>query len=297
MNKVSIAIATRNEEKNIVDCLESVKWADEIVIFDESSSDRTFELVKKYTKNAFSVKHDPMFHRTKQMAIDKCKGDWILQIDADERISQKLREEILETIEKNGDFYGYKMPRKNEIFGKWMKNTGWYPDYQIKFFKRNHGCYACKSVHEDITIDGEIGVLKNDLIHRHYSSVDEYLTKLIDYTRNDALYLLSKGESVKWSDAIKFPLDEFFKRFFLWEGYKDGLHGLVLSLLQSFSRLVVFARMWEKRGFEKYDGESFKEEVVDLFLAKRKDWYHWFMVIEKDFFKKSILKIRNKINL
>lgn len=293
MTKISIALTTFNEEKNVKDCLESIKWADEIVIVDEKSSDQTVNIAKKYTDKIFLVDHDSMFHRNKQQALDKSKSDWILQIDADERVTSQLKEEILKTI-ADAKFNGYQVPRKNKIFGKYLEHTGWYPDYQVKLFKNGKAKYPCQTVHEQLKVDGEIGTLKNDLFHYHYNSVSQFLDRLNKYTTNDADYLLKKGERVIWSDAIKFPADEFFRRFFLWEGYKDGLHGLVLSLLQSFSRLVVFAKMWEMGKFDEYGSENFLTEVISQTKKINADWQHWLIVSEKNPVKKLLYKVRKR---
>lgn len=294
MIKLSVALTTFNEEKNIKDCLESVKWADEIIVVDEKSSDKTVEIAKKYTNKIFLVDHNPMFHKNKQAALDKCTGDWILQIDADERVTVELKKEILSIIEKESLLSGYKVPRKNKIFGKYLEHTGWYPDYQIKLFKNGKAKYLCQTVHEQPEINGELGTLKNDLLHYHYNSVGQFLDRLNKYTTNDADYLLKKGEKVVWSDAIKFPVDEFFRRFFLWEGFKDGLHGLVLSLLQSFSRLVVFAKMWEAERFYEHGSENFLTEVVAQAKQINVNWYYWLAVTEKNPVKKLLYKIRKR---
>lgn len=295
MNKISVAIATRNEEKNIKDCLESISWADEIVVFDEKSTDKTVAIAKKYTSRVYLVDHDPMFHKTKQKAINKCTGDWVFQLDADERVTPELKKEVLLALGGHQTLEAFRVPRRSQIFGKRMEHTGWYPDYQIKLFKRGKGHYPCQTVHEDIEISGEVGTLKSDLWHFHYKTVSEYLLRHDDYTTNDALYLLSKGESVVWSDAIRFPIDEFLKRFFFWEGYKDGLHGLVLSLLQAFDRLIVFAKIWEKQKFWQYNDASFRQQVIDYSGKARQDWNHWLAVTEKHPLKKILRKTLNKV--
>lgn len=272
---LSVAIATYNEEKNIRECLGSVKWAEEIVVFDESSTDQTVAIAKKYTSKVFAVKHDPMFHKTKQLAIDRCTKDWVLQLDADERITPPLMEEIKRAIERPEGMEAFQMPRRNFIFGRWIEHSGWYPDYQIKLFRRGKGHYPCQTVHEVITVEGEIGKLEAALVHSHYTSVSQFIERLNRYTTNDAKYLLAKGEKVDWTDAIKLPVDEFVKRFFFWEGYKDGVHGLVLALLQAFSRLVVFAKVWEEEGF--WQKEVSLPELDAILVAKAKDYKYWIL--------------------
>ena len=300
---LSVAIATFNEEKKIADCLESVKWADEIVIVDEKSSDETVQIAKKFTKKIFSVDHgsnhslgyDTMFHKTKQLALDKCTCNWILSLDADERVTPELRDEIKKIIAANQDVSNFQIPRKNMIFGQWLEHTGWYPDYQIRLFRRGTVRWPCKSVHELIQVDGQTGSLKSDLEHFQYTSVEQFIDRLNRYTTNDANFLIDKGEKVVWSDAISFPADEFLRRFFFWEGYKDGLHGLVLSLLQVVSRLVVFCKMWERQGFSSYSGNNFLKDV-ELEIEKTiSNWNHWSTVSEKNLLKKTIRKVINKL--
>lgn len=289
--KISIAILTFNEQDNIKDCLESVKWADEIILVDEKSSDKTVEIAKKYTKNIILVDHgstsgkthDTMFHKHKQLALEKCTGEWIFQIDADERVTPELKNEILAL--QSDAFSGYQVPRKSKIFGKYLEHTGWYPDYQVKLFKNGMGRYPCKSVHELIEIDGEIGTLKSDLLHEHYKSVEQFIDRMNRYTTNDAEFI---NKPVVWTGAIKFPLDEFLKRFFYWEGYKDGLHGLVLSLLMALNRIVVFAKLWEKQNF-KSEAISLNDFYKQVKLSA-KDFKYWQIAVEKNPVKKLIKK-------
>lgn len=290
---LSVAIATYNEEINIRECLESVKWAEEIVVFDESSTDQTVAIAKKYTDRIFVVKHDPMFHKTKQQAMDKCTGDWILQLDADERIAPRLAEEIKKVISRPEGMMAFRMPRRNFIFGRWMEHSGWYPDHQVKLFQRGKGHYPCQTVHEVIKVEGEIGSLQSELIHHHYTSVFQFIERLNRYTANDAKYLLAKGEKIDWTDAIKFPVDEFIKRFFFWEGYKDGVHGLVLALLQAFSRLVVFAKIWEEEGF--WSKDISLPELDKVVAGKAKDYKYWVLTEEIKLTKNPLKIFTNRL--
>jgi glycosyltransferase involved in cell wall biosynthesis len=281
---LSVAILTHNEEENIRDCLESVKWVDEIVLVDEKSTDRTVAIAAEYTKNIFMVDHEAMFHKNKQIALKKCTGDWIFQIDADERVTPELKNEILTLGE--GTFSGYWVPRKSKIFGKFLEHTGWYPDYQVKLFRNGKGKYPCKSVHEMIEIEGEIGTLKSDLLHEHYKSVEQFIDRMNRYTTNDAAFI---NKPVVWSDAVRYPLDEFLKRFFYWEGYKDGMHGLTLSFLMALYRLVVFAKLWEK---QKFKSEYFSlQDIYGEFKKAAKDFKYWQIQVEKNPIKKVLGKI------
>lgn len=295
MTKISVAIATRNEESDIKDCLESVKWADEIVIFDEKSTDKTVSIAKKYTNLVFSTDHDPMFHRTKQKAVVKSTGDWILSLDADERVTEELKKEIFDKVNSKDAQAGYQFPRKSKIFGKWIEHSGWYPDYQVKLFKKGKGHYPCQSIHEMISIDGQIGMMEHDLLHMHYSTIDWFLNRRFEYTKDDAQNMISSGQKIVWFDAIKFPADEFFKRFFYWEGYKDGLHGLVLSLFMAFDRLIVFARIWENQKFWQFGNENFLNELTIKSKGVSHDLNHYLAASTKNPIKKALYKLRSRI--
>lgn len=299
MAKVSVILATFNEEINVKDCLESVKWADEIVIVDGTSADKTVEIAKKYTDKIFVRENPTMFHINKQMAIDKATGDWILYLDADERVSPELKKEILATLKKPAAD-GYWIPRRNIIFGKWIKHAGWYPDHQLKLFKRTKAHLPCRSVHEQLVLEGKAGHLKKDLIHMNYRTMDLFIRRMHLYTENDKNLFLSQGKKVVPLDAIRFPQKEFLKRFFRDEGYKDGLHGLVLSLFQAFSALVLFAKVWEKQGFKEEKDASFYKKAIEEFKKSFQDFRYWSLqkeiLGEKESFLRSLwFKVRLRL--
>ena len=302
MPTLSVILATYNEEKNIKDCLESVKWADEIVIVDGSSVDKTVEIAKKYTNKIFVRENPLMFHINKQIAIEKATGEWILYLDADERVAKELKEEILSTLKKPA-FTGYWIPRRNIIFGKWIKHAGWYPDFQLRLFKNGKAYLPCKSVHEQPVLKGKAGYLKTDLIHFNYRTVAQFVRKLNElYTENDKNVFLAQGKKVSPLDAIRFPKNEFLKRFFREEGYKDGLHGLVLSLLQSFSALVLFAKLWEEQGFKEEQAPSFFKKAVSEFKKSFQEFRYWSLKTEilgkdKNFLRELWFKIKLKVPL
>jgi len=276
--KISVILAVFNEEKNIEACLKTVKsWVDEIVIVDGSSSDKTVSLAKKYTKRIFVKDNPVMFHKNKQYAIDQATGDWILYLDADERVEKDLRKEILEAIE-SGEFDGYLIPRKNIIFGKWIKNSLWHPDYNLRLFKRGRGRLPCKSVHEQPEVKGKVGRLENYLLHYNYQAVSQFVRHINDrYSENDRDVFLKGGKKIHWHDAIRFPVNDFFSTFFALKGYKDGLHGLVLSLLQAFSALVTFAKIWEAQGFEEETPINFLDKIKAEFKRSKKSFIYWWV--------------------
>lgn len=302
MSKISAVVSTYNEEKNIERCLKSLSFADEIIVVDHESSDKTLELSRKYTKNVFSEKNDPAaIDLQKNFGFAKAKGDWILSIDADEEVSKELAEEIKTVIKKKAEVNGYWIPRKNIIFGKFIEHTGWYPDPQLRLFRKGEGKFVKAHVHEPIKLEGESAYLKEFLIHHHYETIHEFIQKTVNiYAPSEAQEYLDKGYQFSYLDAIRFPLNEFLSRFFARKGYKDGLHGLMLSLLMAFYHFVVFALLWEKEGFKEYDKEDFLENIEKEFKKVGRDVFFWAskekVEMMKSPLKRNLQKLSNKFH-
>ncbi len=299
MKNISVCIATYNEEKNIGPCLESVKGAGEMVIVDGQSTDKTQEIAKKYGAKVIVRKNPLMFHLNKQKAFEAATKDWILYLDADERVTPELKKEILKAIETKS-LNGYWIPRKNIIFGKWIKHSLWHPDHQLRLFRRGKARLPCQSVHEQPKLTGKAGYLKNSLIHEHYQTVSQYVDKLNTlYTENDVRVFFRKKKKIHWYDAIRFPAEDFLSTLFARKGYKDGLHGLVLSLLQAFSTFVTFAKIWEKQGFKEAEPEDFLKKVGKELAKAEKDLGYWLLTAridqEKSGLKKGVLKIKRRL--
>ena len=300
-NTVSIVISAYNEEKNIKDCLESVKWAHEIVVLNNSSTDRTEEIARRYTKHVIQQKNDPQrIDLQKNTGFQRASGDWILSLDADERIPENLAKEIhillrQEIITQNA----FEIPRKNIIFGKWIRHSLWWPDYQLRLFRKGKGKFIASKVHQPISVEGEIGTLKEPMIHYNYTSVSQYVMKMDSiYSENEAAEIVASGKKLRPLDAIAMPVHDFLKTFFLQKGYKDGLHGLVLSLLQAFYALLVFAKVWEKQGFHEENNENFLREVWAEMKKAGKEFHYWYLTETMneatDTVKKIYLKILRK---
>lgn len=251
--RLSIVIATYNEEKNIVRCLESIKdIAEEIILVDGSSSDKTVELAKKYTSKIFVVKNEPLFHKNKQFGLDKAEGEWILQLDADEVVSQSLKHEITKTLKQDQGFNGYYLPRKNYFLGKWMKKGGLYPDYLIRLVRKGKAFFPCESVHEQIKVIGPVGWLKNPLYHYPYPSVSDYLVKAGRYTTLTAEELARKNTRINLKNTFKYfffiPLKTFFNIYLKHRGFEDGLAGFVWAFFSSSHFLFAYIKLIEKSG-------------------------------------------------
>lgn len=254
MTKISVALATHNEEENIADCLDSVKdWVSEIVVVDGYSSDRTCEIVERYGAKVIKSKNVPMFHINKQKAINECTGDWILQLDADERVSHELKEEILEAV-KSGDseINGYWLPRRNWFLGRFLKKGGQYPDYMLRLYRRGKGRLPCKSVHEQAEVEGKAGYLKNDLIHLADPNFDRYLTRFNRYTSLIAQELADKKVGLNFLSGLNYfivkPVFWFLWTYFRHKGYQDGFPGFIFSLFSAFRYTVAYIKYWEREG-------------------------------------------------
>lgn len=298
--KISIVISAYNEEKKIKDCLASVKnLADEIIFIDNSSVDKTAEIAEKYTSKVFTRPNDPvMLNRNKNFGFEKASGDWILSVDADERITLELAKEIRRKI-VSFTFNAYEIPRKNIIFGKWIKNSIWWPDFNLRLFRRGKGKFPLKHVHEKLEVIGGVGRLENPMIHFNYETVSQFLTKMDKtYTESETENFIKSGKSIYWHDAIRWPVNDFVKTFFFQRGYKDGLHGLVLSLLQAFYMLVFFIKVWEKKeNFKDLTPNNFLQEVVKEFSKTAKDIRYWIYesLMHQHPAKKIFYKLRRKI--
>jgi len=221
MGKLSVVISAFNEEKKIEDCLKSVSFADEIIFVDNSSTDQTLKIAKKYTPKIFVRENNPMLNINKNFGFSKAKNDWILSLDADERISPELAKEIQSSIiNHKSSVAGYWIPRKNIIFGKWIEHTGWYPDYQLRLFKKGKGRFEEKHVHEMIKLEGEAGKLESPIIHYNYENISHFLKKTLLYAENEADQLIEKGYNFSWQDC-PFSHKRVHEPFFC----KRGLQG------------------------------------------------------------------------
>ncbi len=300
MRTLSVVISAFNEEKKIKDCLESVKFADEVIVIDNSSSDKTYEIASEYTKNIFKRDNNLMLNVNKNFGFSKAKGDFILSLDADERVTEELRQEIKNILRHKMDFNAYNIPRKNIIFGKWIEHTGWYPDYQLRLFKNGSGKFPEKHVHEMIEVSGETGTLNENILHLNYETITQFLDKLNRiYTPSESENLIRSGYKLNRSDFIRNPASEFVRRFFYQHGYKDGIHGLVLSLFMAFYHLIVLSRVWESQGFESTNDSLYDFELGSRDSAKEiRFWiYEEKRKREKNRIKKVFWNVKKKLPL
>lgn len=249
-NTISIAITTYNESEFIAKCLDSVvKWVDEVVVVDNSSTDNTVEILKKYpqVKILHSINY-PMFHLNKQKAIDACQSDWILQLDADEVVTPKLRDEILATI-SNTEFDGFWIKRQNYFLGRFLKKGGVYPDPTLRLYKRGKGKLPCKDVHEQAVVDGDVCTLNEDLLHFADPTFSRYLLRNDRYTSLLAKELKEEKIKNSFSNFIKYfflkPIHWFFLAYFRHRGYVDGFPGFVFAWYSSLRFPIAYIKLFE----------------------------------------------------
>lgn len=224
---LSVVIITLNEEKNIRACLESVKWADEIIVVDSFSKDNTVEIVRNYTDKIYQKKFMG-FGEQKNCALSKASGDWILSIDADERVPTGLQKEIKKTL-VNPRACGYYMRVRSYFADKWIKHCGWWPDYHLRLFCADCGHFSDRLVHEGVKVDGPTTRLNNPLEHHPYSSISDLIRKADRYSTLGAQVMLTEGKSCSCCNALTHSAFTFFKTYFLRMGILDGWRGLAIS--------------------------------------------------------------------
>jgi glycosyltransferase involved in cell wall biosynthesis len=242
---ISIIVITKNEEQNIVECLESVHWSNEIIIVDAQSADKTVELAKKYTQHVH-IKPWSGYADAKNFALQKVTNEWVLWLDADERVTPELADEIRNIIRDKANTYDvYEVARRAYFLGRWIKHCGWYPGYVTRLFRKNKVKFSSSRVHEKIEYTGTIGRLKNDLLHYTDDDLYHYFGKFNKYTSLAAHDVNEAGRKYSLSDLIFRPPFMFFKMFFIRLGFLDGMHGFILCLLSSAYVYTKYAKLWE----------------------------------------------------
>ena len=246
MSRLSVVIITYNEEENIKDCLESVKWAEEIIVVDSFSQDKTVEICREFTDKIY-LKDFKGYALEKNFGIEKAQGEWILNIDADERVSPQLQKEIEGILKEGTPYSGFLIPRKNYFLGKWMRYGGWYPDRLLRLFKKEKGKFELREVHEKVLVEGELGFLSSPLIHNTYKNITQYIKKQNNYSTLAARELAKTKKDFKGSIfnlSLQIIL-KFLETYIYKGGVLDGLYGFLVSVLSSFFVFVKWTKLWE----------------------------------------------------
>jgi glycosyltransferase involved in cell wall biosynthesis len=245
---LSVALAVYNEEDNIDACLAPVSlFADEIVVVDGGSTDKTIRKVKKYTSKVIRTTNPAIFHINKQKALDACRGTWILQLDADERVPNSLRNEIIRAVlKKENDIKGYFIPRKNFFWGHLMKKGGQYPDYVMRLVRRGYAKFPCKSVHEQIAVTGKTEYLIHPLEHISYQTKNDYWKKSDAYTSLTANELKSQHvprNILSWIlHTVILPAKTFIALYIRHKGFLDGLPGLQFAYWSGLHHKIAYEK-------------------------------------------------------
>ncbi len=276
MTKLSVVINTLNEEKNLPRALASVKSiASEIIVVDMHSDDDTVKIAKEAGAKVYEHEQTNYVEPARNFAISKAAGDWILILDADEELPKTLKDKIKIILEGfEGDYY--RIPRKNLIFNKWIEHTGWWPDYNIRLFRK--GTVVWNEVIHTVPMTVGKGIdldAKEEfaIIHHNYQSIEQYLDRLNRYTTIQAKLYKNESKDFFWQDFVRKPANEFLRRYFALEGYKDSLHGLALSILQAFSELVVILKVWQLHKFA--DKKIKTKDVIGELKTVQKDVNYW----------------------
>jgi glycosyltransferase involved in cell wall biosynthesis len=245
MAKISAVVITYNEEKSIRRCLESLKFADEIIVVDSESKDKTVSIAREFTAKIYIQKWLG-FARQREFACKQASHEWVLIIDADEAVTPELAEEIEEKIDSFPEIDGYWIKRRSKFLGRWIEHA-WQPDWVLRLLKKEKGILEEKQVHEGVSLKGETGRLKGKIEHYPFENLSHNLKKLDSYTTLSALDMREKGMSGGLLKLVFSPIFGFFKIYILKQGFRDGIPGLILSVIHSFYIFIKYAKYWEMK--------------------------------------------------
>jgi len=246
---LSIVVLTKNEEKNILDCLETILWADQIIVVDDYSEDRTVDVIGKLDCKKIQIyqrKLDGDFASQRNFGLEKAKGEWVLFIDADERISESLRDEINETIirqKNNPSVNGFNIKRQDILWGKLLKHGETGKISLLRLGKKDQGKWE-GNVHEVWSMPKPIGELDNVLLHYPHQTLAEFLSEINFYTNLRASSLYKEGVNIKKRQIVLYPIGKFFINYFVKLGFLDGVQGLIVAIMMSFHSFLVRAKLW-----------------------------------------------------
>ncbi len=242
MAKLSVIIITRNEAGNIRACLESVAWADEIIVVDSGSEDDTVDICREFTTSVYV--HDwPGFGAQKNRALGYAKCDWVLSLDADERVTPELRAEM-EAGMGDDRADGFEIPRLSSFCGRFMRHSGWYPDYVMRLFRRGSASFTDALVHEGVELKGRTARLSRPLLHYSYIDFEGVLGKLNSYSTASAEMLHRRGKRGGLAMAVLHGAWSFLRTYFLRRGFLDGREGFMLAVLNAEHSYYRYLKLW-----------------------------------------------------
>ncbi len=250
---VSVVVITKNEAGRLAECLESVLWADDLVVVDDESTDGTLEIARRYGARTFSRRMD-IEGKHRNWAYDQANHEWVFSLDADERVTPELREEMIALLAKGPDCNGYAIPRKNYVGDFWAKHGGMYPSAQLRLFKKREFRYdELAEVHPQAYMKDPRGNLKGDILHYTYRDFTDAIAKLDRQTDLEARKWYREKRKVGLFSVMRKSIDRFCRAYFKKEGHKDGVVGLFLAVNSGMYQFLSFAKYWEMK---RADGSS-----------------------------------------
>ena len=241
---VTATVITFNEAANIQAALESLSWADEIVVVDSESTDNTVAMARRFTDRVI-VRPWPGYAAQKNFAAGEAAHDWIFSLDADERVSPALASEIDALLRSGPAAAGYRVPRVTFHLGRWIRSTDWYPDYQLRLYDRRHSRWSGRYVHESVSADGPVADLRGELLHYAYRDLAHHLQTMDRYTTLAAKQMFEEGRRAGWIDLAVQPPAAFLRNYVLRGGFRDGVPGLIVSAMNARYVGLKFAKLWE----------------------------------------------------
>lgn len=246
MHRLSVTIITQNEQDNIRRCLESVKWADEIVLVDSGSTDQTLSIAGSYENCKIFKIGWQGFAAQKQSAVELAENNWILSIDADEELSTELQS-VIKKILQNPEAQGYSILRKSFYLGRMIKHSGWEHEFKLRLFNKNRGRFNTEIVHESVIVKGKIKRIHDPLLHYSYPTITSHLEKIQSYSTLGATKLFTKNKYSTPVNAVLRGICKFIKMFFLQRGILDGKEGFILAYISGFGVFLKYMKLWEKQ--------------------------------------------------
>ena len=253
---LSVVVITKNEGERIADCLKSVDWADETVVLDDESTDNTVELSRSLGAKVFQRKMD-IEGKHRNYAYGLAKNDWILSLDADERVTPELRQEIIETLKNNPSCNGYVIPRRNFIGNTWVRYGGLYPSAQLRLFRKGVFRYDEEAeVHPQAYMPDPRGQLQSDILHFTYRNFTDAIAKLDRQTDLEARKWFRESRRIGVFSTLRKMVDRFWRAYVSKQGYKDGVNGLFLAVNAGMYQFLSYAKYWEMK---KNSGKEIKK--------------------------------------